>query len=316
MSCSVPDAIAILRRLKSRQILLLIAIDETRSVRKAAMQLNMTQPAATKLLGDLETMLGVQLFERHRRGVQPTIYGETMIRHARMIVADLEHARDELAALAIGQSGHVKIGAVMSAIPFLLARAVARLKAEQPHLVVSIEVSTSDVLIPALARGDLDIVVARPLETSDPTGFAYEPLIEEPLVVAGRVDHPLVRRKSLTLGALADWPWVLLPATSPMRRVLAPLFHGIGLDRPAKIVETSSWMTMIALVQQTDMLAVLPEDVLRYHAERRLLARIPVALPPIMGAYGILTRHDRPASPGAAAFVRNLRLALSEEAGR
>src|SRR5450631_3885935 len=94
------DGVAILKRLKSRQMLLLIALQEMRSLRKAAASLNMTQPTATKLLQDLEHAIGLPLFDRGRRGVQPTNYGEVMIRHARLVLADLDRTRLELEALS------------------------------------------------------------------------------------------------------------------------------------------------------------------------------------------------------------------------
>ena len=126
-------------------MLLLIALHEVKSLRKAAAMLNMTQPTATKLLQDLEHNIGLPLFDRGRRGMQPTNYGDVMIRHARLVLADLDRTRLELEALSSGATGQIKIGAVISAIPFLLARAVAKLKRQHPRLFVSINVGTSDL---------------------------------------------------------------------------------------------------------------------------------------------------------------------------
>src|SRR5262245_16362840 len=86
-------------RLKTRQIVLLAHLDEERSVLRAAEAAGMTQPAASKLLGELEDALGVRLFERHARGVQPTWYGEILVRHARSVLAELSRAQEEIAAL-------------------------------------------------------------------------------------------------------------------------------------------------------------------------------------------------------------------------
>jgi DNA-binding transcriptional LysR family regulator len=303
---------AILRRLKSRQTLLLVALDEARSLRKAAASLNMTQPTATKLLQDLEHTVGLALFDRGRRGIQPTVYGEVMIRHARFMLADLERARLELDALASGATGRLKIGAVISAIPFLLARAVARLKRENPGLFVSIDVGTSDALVPALAKGELDILLARPLVLADRPEFDYEDLVDEPLRVVARVGHPLASAGRLAVKDLADWPWALLPAASPMRKVLAPVFAEMGPRHPHDVVETSSMMTMVALLQESDMLAVMPVDVADFNVKHGLLARLPVALPPIMGSYGVVTRRDRPVPPGAIAFLRHLKDSMAD----
>jgi DNA-binding transcriptional LysR family regulator len=307
----IPPSAAILARLKTRQIQLLLALETSRSLRKAAIVLNTTQPAATKLLQELESTLGVELFERTRRGLQPNEYGEVMIRHARLLVSDLDHARNEIAALASGATGTLKIGAVVSAIPFLIARAVTALKSKQPRLMISVDVGTSDVLVTSLMRGDLDLLVARPVAARRPE-FNYEQLIEEPLVVVGRSDHPLIDASSLSFADVATRPWVLLPAGSPMRKVLAPLFNEAGLECPEDLIETSSMLTMTVLLRESDRLAVLPEDVARHYVEWRLLARIPVTLPPIMGSYGVITCKDRPFSPAARAFRTCLQQALPE----
>jgi DNA-binding transcriptional LysR family regulator len=310
-SLEAGDGISILRRLKSRQMLLLLALHEARSLRKAASMLNMTQPTATKLLQDLERNIGLPLFDRGRRGMQPTNYGEVMIRHARLVLADLERTRLELKALSSGATGRIKIGAVISAIPFLLARAVAKLKRQHPGLFVSIDVGTSDALVPALAKGELDVLLARPLVLADRPEFNYEELIGEPLHIVSRVDHPLGSSASVTLQDLAVWPWTLLPAGSPMRKVLQPVFAEIGPGQPRDVVETSSMMTMIALLQESDMLAVMPDDVTEFNVKHGLLRRIPIDLPPIMGAYGIVTRRDRPESPGTIAFLKCLKESMS-----
>jgi DNA-binding transcriptional LysR family regulator len=305
------DSVSILRRLKSRQMLLLIALYEVKSLRKAAAMLNMTQPTATKLLQDLEHNIGLPLFDRGRRGMQPTNYGDVMIRHARLVLADLDRTRLELEALSSGATGQIKIGAVISAIPFVLARAVAKLKRQHPRLFVSIDVGTSDALVPALAKGELDVLLARPLVLADRPEFNYEELIGEPLHIVSRVEHPLASAASVSLQDLAPWPWTLLPAGSPMRKVLQPVFAEIGPGQPSDVVETSSMMTMIALLQESDMLAVMPADVTDFNVRHGLLRRIPIDLPPIMGAYGIVTRRDRPESPGTVAFLQHLKQSLT-----
>ena len=188
------DGLTVLKRLKSRQLLLLIALAEAKSLRRAAAELGMTQPAATKLLQDLERTLGFSLFERGPRGMQPNTYGETVIRHARLVVTDMTRTRLELAALASGATGRIRIGAVISAIPFLLARAVGRLKQEYPGLFVAIEVGTSDALVPQLASGELDVLLARPLVLAERPEFTYEELTDEPLHIVARRSHPLARR--------------------------------------------------------------------------------------------------------------------------
>src|SRR5438105_1763468 len=99
-------------RLKTRQLLLLVAIAEEGNIHRAAEVLHMTQPAASKLLKDLEDVLDVSLFDRLPRGMRPTWYGEAMIRHARVALASLNQAHDEVQALKAGRFGQVIVGAI------------------------------------------------------------------------------------------------------------------------------------------------------------------------------------------------------------
>ena len=143
-------------RLKTRQLLLLVALAEEGNIHRAAQVLNMTQPAASKLLKDLEDMLEVELFERLPRGMRPTWYGESMIRHARMVLANLGQAYDEITALKAGLFGQVGVGAITTPGITLLPRAMSQIKQEHPNLRVSLDIETSPVLMERLAQGKLD----------------------------------------------------------------------------------------------------------------------------------------------------------------
>ena len=111
-------------RLKTRQLMLLTAICDEGNIHRAAEVLNMSQPAASKLLKDLEDMLGVSLFERQPRGMRPNWYGETMIRHARIALSSLREAGQEVDALKAGLSGHVSLGAITGPALSLIPQAI------------------------------------------------------------------------------------------------------------------------------------------------------------------------------------------------
>ena len=117
-------------RLKTRQLLLLAAMEEEGNVRRAADSLGITQPAASRLLKELEDMLGVSLFDRTPHGMRATLYGEVMIRHARMVLSNLSHAHDEISALRAGLTGQVRIGVIAAAAATMVPRAIASVKAD------------------------------------------------------------------------------------------------------------------------------------------------------------------------------------------
>ena len=286
-------------RLKTRQLLLLVALAEEGNIHRAAQVLSMSQPAASKLLKDLEDVLEVSLFERLPRGMRPTWYGETMIRHARVALASLNQAHDELQAAKTGQFGQVSIGAITSPGLVLLPEAVQRVKADHPDLRVSLQIETSDVLIEKLSQNKLDILVARLFAQHDKSDLRYEVLTEEPISVVARPGHPLLNATGLTLIDMAEAGWIVPPAGSVLRHRFELMFQEIGLRAPVNLIETGALLFTTKMLQKSDILSVLATDVARYYAEHGLMAVLPIDLPCQMEAFGIITRRDRLLSPAA-----------------
>jgi DNA-binding transcriptional LysR family regulator len=294
-------------RLKTRQLLLLVALAEEGNIHRAAKVLNMTQPAASKLLKDLEDVLEVPLFERLPRGMRPTWYGETMIRHARVALASLNQAHDELTALKAGRFGQVSVGAITSPGLMLLPPAVALVKKEQPNLRIGLEIETSDVLLERLAQGKLDILVARLFAQHDKSQLRYERLTEEPVCAVARPGHPMMGMAGLTLRDVVGAGWIVPPAGSVLRHRFELMFQEDGLAPPSNVIETAALLFITRMLQQSDMLAVLAADVARYYAAHGIVAVLPLAMPCHMDDFGIITRTDRLASPAANVMMKALR---------
>ncbi|GAB3458126.1 LysR family transcriptional regulator [Massilia terrae] len=299
-------------RLKTRQLLLLIALDDFRNIHRAAEELHMTQPAASKQIKDLEDMLEVRLFDRLPRGMEPTIYGETMIRHARMALTSLALAHDDLVTLKSGLSGQVEVGVIMSPAMALLPRAVARVKEQAPLLRVGIQLEPSNVLLDKLQRGMLDFMIGRVQETGSATALVYEELTEEPACAVVRPGHPLLARTQLELKDIASLPWILPPQGSILRHRFEMMFRREGLQPPANVVDTTALLVITTLLQQTDSLHVMPVDVAQYYASLNVLRILPIDLPCKMDAFGIIRQEDRLLSPGANLLLDAVRAVASE----
>ena len=294
-------------RLKTRQLLLLVALAEEGNIHRAAQVLNMTQPAASKLLKDLEDMLEVELFERLPRGMRPTWYGESMIRHARMVLANLGQAYDEITALKAGLFGQVGVGAITTPGITLLPRAMSQIKQEHPNLRVSLDIETSPVLMERLAQGKLDMVVARLSAEHDKAMYRYEQLAEEPICALVRSGHPLLSVAGLTLRDVASAGWIVPPAGSVLRHRFDLMFQQEGLSPPINTIETSALLFMTRMLQQSDMVGVVASEVANYYASHGLLSVLPMDMPCHMDAFGLITRTDRLLSPGAKVMMKALR---------
>lgn len=299
-------------RLKTRQLLLLIALDEQRNIHRASEALCMTQPAASKQLKDLEDMLEVKLFERHPRGMEPTLYGETMIRHARMALTSLSLAHEDIVALKNGLSGQVEVGVIMTPAMGLLPRAISRIKLKAPMLRIGVQMETSKVLVDMLQKGKLDFMIGRIVEEEGAAGLHYEELTVEPACAVARIGHPLLKEENLRLADLASQPWILPPPGSVLRHRWELMFRRAALEPPANAVDTTALLLITALLQQTDSLHVMPVEVARYYASLKVLAILPIDLPCKMDAFGIITREGHLLSPGARQLLQEVRVAARE----
>jgi DNA-binding transcriptional LysR family regulator len=299
-------------RLKTRQLLLLIALDDHRNIHRAAEELHMTQPAASKQVKDLEEMLDVRLFDRLPRGMEPTMYGETMIRHARMALTSLALAHDDIVALKAGLAGQVEVGVIMTPAMSLLPRAIANVKKVAPMLRIEAHMEASNVLLDRLQRGTLDFMIGRILEKENSAGLVYEELTEEPACAVVRVGHPLLEVDNLSLQDIYNKAWILPPHGSILRHRFDMMFRRAGLDVPVNVVDTTALLLITALLQQTDSLHVMPVEVAQYYASLNVISVLPIELPCKMDAFGIIRQKDHLLSPGAELLLQAVRTAAGE----
>lgn len=258
------------------------------------------------MLHELEAALGCELFERRGRGLKPTSAGELVGEHFAGLRGSIEAMVRALAALQSGAGGTLAIGSIVTPAPTLLTRAVARLKAEQPRLLVTIGADTSDRLLPLLDQGALDVVIGRLVEGHSRRDYRFEPLANEGLSVVVGAQHPLARVRRVKLSAIADRAWILHPRSSPMREVVDQEFRRVGVDPPEDVVETSSIVTITSLLAETERIAVMPSDVADYYVRHGILATLPVRLPRTLEPFGWIVRRGRPLGSSARRFVELL----------
>jgi len=309
---SEPQLRALVRsRLKTRQLSLLIHLDEQRCVLRAAESAGMTQPAASKLLRDIEAAVDAKLFERHARGIVPTWYGEILVRHARLALLEINRAQEEIVALKAGRTGKVVIGTVLSPGTSLIPMTVARIKQQYPSMVINIELDSSRPLVEKLLQGQLDMLVARVLDWQDADGLSFEPLADERhAVIAGR-GHPLSGRRNLRLEDLVGQAWVLPPPGSLVRDRLVSVFMDRGLTLPTNLVQTNSHPVITSLLRMTNMIAPLPREAVQPECDRGDLAVLMDDIGLVLGNFGIITRGADRLSPGAQIVLETLRKTAS-----
>ena len=297
-------------RLKFRQLLLLRQISLEPSLNRAARSLNLSQPTASKLLQDMETDLGVQLFERHTHGVTPTQAGLVAIRHAGQILADLGRLRHDLQAVSRGLSGTVSIGAIGAALHDIVTPVLAMLVRSHPDISVTLQVTTSDDLMEMLQSGRIDLALGRPMDGIARGLLHIEELSSEPLLVVAGARNALHDSPGLTLEQLSRERWIVQTRPSPMRVALERIFTLARLPVPAHPIELSSILATIDLLTQSDMLSALPRSIYRLFEPAGIIRELPVSLPDLIGPYHLMRMHERAMTP-AIAYLAN---ALKQQA--
>ncbi|GGY26246.1 LysR family transcriptional regulator [Pseudoduganella sp. SL102] len=293
--------------LKMRQLVLLVELGRHGSILHAAQAANLTQPAASKLLAELEHALNVQLFERLPRGVLPTWYGEVLIRRAGAALAEMDAAHQEVMELLSGLSGKVNIGAVLTPSAGLLPDAIKLLKTRHARVRVSVTVDTSKLLTDKLRAGELDIVIGRVQDSHAAGELHFEPVTDEPHSLIAGAGHPLATRTGLTLADLAGEPWIVPPAGSVLRDRLTALFLSHGLEPPSDTVEAMALPVIVNLLAGSRMVSALPAELVRPYLDMGLITVLPYDLGLTMDLYGIVTRKQHRLSPGAEAMLATLR---------
>jgi len=296
-----------LTRLKLRQLRLLIAVGRHGNIQNAARELGISQPAATKMIQDLEVDFEVRLFTRTNRGVVPTVFGETLVRHGKLIFAQVSSAAQELDDLSEGNSGRVVIGTLLAASPRLLPCAIELLLTDRPKVAIKISEGTNEILMPALLSGEIDMVVGRLPTHRYRDRIMQEKLFDDTVTAVVGNQHPLAGLTSVTFAQIRDHGWVLPPLETTLRRQVDQFFVGEQQYLPPLAIESVSYLANRALLQSRDLIGLMPTSVVAQDIEYGLLSRLEWQVPFGQGPVGVSYRSENSLSPAGRAFLLALR---------
>lgn len=251
----------LLQNLRPPQSRLIAAIAEHGQLQVAASACSMTQPAASRMLNELERQLETPLFLRTPKGMSPTPAGSLLARHAKRITHDLAQLAEEFTHLQTGQGGSVRAGAVTGPALGQLVPAIQQIKKEASSVDVSVQVAPSTTLIQALERGDLDFALARLPDWSDSRDFVVEPAQDEIVRLMVHEGHPMLGQAAVSLNDLHGLPWIIQDRGAPIRHAMESAFHDEGLAAPADVITTSSLLVVIGLLAGSDAIAPMSKEV-------------------------------------------------------
>ncbi|WP_010139644.1 LysR family transcriptional regulator [Oceanicola sp. S124] len=291
-----------LRSLRPVQLRLLAAIAQQGKLRLAADLCGMSTPAASRMLADIEENTGLEIFERTPKGMVATPMGQVLVAHARKLAHDIDRMAQDLSEHVEGTGGSVRVGAVTGAALAVVIPAVLELKEGAPGVDVSLDVSSSALLMRGLERGEYDFTLSRVGPHDYSRDLDIRPAHDEEVLLMVRAGHPLASAGQLSLADLRDQLWTVQDRGAPIRHALEIAFHEEGTDMPANLIKTASVVAIMSLLRQSDVIAVITQEVADllfsppYEANLVLLDTIrPIAIEP----YHILCPRDR-VMPAAA----------------
>lgn len=302
--------------LKPRHMQLLVGLDNLRHVGRVADMMNVSQPAISKALAEIERGVGVSLFERGKNGLVPTVYGACMIRLCRTMLRSLDEAGEELRHLQSGATGHVRVGVLPVAAPVLVPRSVILLQRESPRAAVVLHEATADRLLPMLREGEIDLLVGTLPPASLSAGLHVEVLHRgEGVAVVSGAHHPLARRVRIKPADLGLYPLIIPPLGTLFRFAVQQVMEALHIPMTRALVESGSMTASNTLLRETDAISFYSPHLSSHYERLGWLKILPVAVPATPVPIGCAwLRHLEP-STTTQALVGWLRQVAAETLG-
>ena len=295
------------RRIRLQDVHVLMAVVQAGSMRKAAQQLNTSQPNISKSIADLEHALGVRLLDRQRQGVEPTEYGRALLDCGIAVFDELRQGVKNIEFLADPATGEARVGGSPFLAATLACAVIDRLSRRYPRIAVHLAVGSDPDLYRKLRDRNLDLLIARKFGPIDER-LEFESLFDDsPYLVAAGARSPWARRRRIELAELVNESWVLPLPSGPIGSVAMEAFRASGLAYPRRTVFVDTAEGRINLLASGRFLTILARSTLRFSTGRPKFKVLPVELPSSPVLVGIVTLKNRTLSPAARLFIEHAR---------
>ncbi|UJW75436.1 LysR family transcriptional regulator [Rhizobium sp. SL42] len=305
-------------RLQPKHLSLIRSISELGQLSLAAQALALTQPAASRMLSEIERDVGSAIFTRTPKGMEPTAVGSALARRAQNVLEEMREAAREIDAIRRGLTGKVRVGAVTGGAVGYVVPAIQQLKAEAETADLYVDVASSGELIRDLLSGQYDFVLGRIPSGVDARQFNLEGGMMEEVELVVHQSHPLVNVDLLTVADMAHFPWVMQAPGAPLRQAVESVFVEQGAPIPSNIVNTTSLLVMIAMLAASNAIAPMSRevsDLLCRQTATAGLYSLKLETPIVVMPYHLITVAGKRLSP-IAARLRDLLLAEFNARGK
>jgi DNA-binding transcriptional LysR family regulator len=295
------------RRIRLRDLHILLAVVQCKSMAKAAEHLAISKPVISKVIADLEHVLGVRVLERDRHGAEPTSYGAALLKRGITVFDELREGVKDIEFLIDPEAGDVRIGCNHILATSFVSAVVDRLSRRFPRIVFHVVARQAETLHRELNERNVDFLVARRLGALADERLGFELLFDDRDVVAAGAQNPWVRRRRIELAELMNEVWVLPPPDNVVGSVAMKAFRARGLDYPRTTVVSDSPHVRMSLLATGRFLSIFPASALRFSAKRQEVRVLPIELPLAHMPVGIVTLKNRTLGAVARLFIEHAR---------
>ena len=292
------------RRLKLRDLHILMAVAETCSISKAARLLLVSHPVVSKAISDMEQALNVRLLDRTPKGVELTRFGEVLLKRSISVFDELKQTVTEIEFLADPRAGQLSIGASEPVAAGLLPAVIRQFSRGNARLTFQIEQGDAVTLQSReLRERKVEFVIARMLNREPEPDMEAEILFYERLFVIAGARNKWVGRRKITLRDLVDEAWILAPLETLSDSPFVEAFRSIGLEPPRATVSAYSLPLRASLLATGQYLSLVPGSVLHFSGEHMAIKVLPVELPDWRLPVAVVTLKNRTLNPLAQTFI-------------
>ncbi|HHG1702166.1 TPA: LysR substrate-binding domain-containing protein [Klebsiella pneumoniae] len=297
------------QRIRLRHLHTFVAVAQQGTLGRAAETLNLSQPALSKTLNELEQLTGTRLFERGRLGAQLTLVGEQFLTHAVKVLDALNSAGQALNRKEGLNNDIVRIGALPTAALGILPTVIGQFHKQQKDITLQVATMNNTMLLAGLKSGEIDIGIGRMSDPELMSGLHYELLFLESLKLVVRPGHPLLQ-ETVTLSRVMEWPVVVSPKGTVPRQNAEALLQSQGSKMPAGCIETLSASLSRQLTVDFDYVWFVPSGAVKDDLRRGVLTALPIATQGAGEPIGILTRVDATLTPGTQTLLSAIRKSM------
>jgi len=291
------------RRIRLRDLHILLTVVQCRSMAKAAEHLAISKPVVSKAIADLEHMLGVRVLERDRHSAEPTVFGAALLKRGITVFDELREGVKDIEFLTDPTAGDVRIGCNPILATGFVSAVIERLSRRLPRLVFHVVVRPGEMLLAALSERKVDFLVARRLGALTDERLGFKLLFSDRDVVVAGKQNAWIGRRKIELADLMKESWVLPPPDNVVGSVVAKAFRARGLEYPSTTVFSDSPHVRLSLVSSGRFLSIFPASILKFPGSppgvKELRVQPQLAAVPV----GIVTLENRTPGPAAQLFI-------------